>query len=102
MVLILKVKLGLNIRPKDEVYIFVYDKDQIYIPSVSRIYGSDFRKLSDVSTHQTLNTPEQIDLLLEKCTNKTDSIGGSPVWALSILRGLQDFLQGEKPSRKQM
>ena len=48
-VVILKVKLGLNIRPKDEVYIFVYDKDQIYIPSVSRIYGSDFRKLSDVS-----------------------------------------------------
>ena len=36
-------------RPKDELYIFVYDKDQIYIPSVSRVYGSDFRKISDVS-----------------------------------------------------
>ena len=36
-------------RPKDELYIFIYDKDQIYIPSVSRVYGSDFRKISDVS-----------------------------------------------------
>ena len=35
-------------RPKDELYIFVYDKDQIFIPSVSRVYGSDFRKISDV------------------------------------------------------
>ena len=51
----LKVKVGLTIRAKDEVYVFVYDKDQIYIPSVSRIYGSDFRKLSDVSKqHITL------------------------------------------------
>ena len=35
-------------RPKDELYIFVYDKDQIFVPSVSRVYGSDFRKISDV------------------------------------------------------
>lgn len=39
----------MKIRPKDEMYIFAYDKDQIYIPSLSRIYGSDFRKISDVS-----------------------------------------------------
>ena len=44
-----KVKIGLNIRPEDELYIFVYDKDQVYIPSVSRIYGSDFRKISNAS-----------------------------------------------------
>ena len=44
-----KVTFALNLKPKDELYIFVYDKDQIYIPSVSRIYGSDFRKISDVS-----------------------------------------------------
>ena len=43
------MKIGLNIRPNDEVYIFVYDKDYIYLPSVSRIYGSDFRKISNVS-----------------------------------------------------
>ena len=36
-------------RTKDELYIFIYDKDQTYIPSVSRVYGSDFRKISDVS-----------------------------------------------------
>ena len=47
-----KVKIALNIEPKEEMYIFVYDKDQIYIPSVSRVYGSDFRKISDVSNHQ--------------------------------------------------
>ena len=35
-------------RPKDELYIFVYEKNQIFIPSVSRVYGSDFRKISDV------------------------------------------------------
>ena len=39
----------MKMRPKDELYIFIYDKDQIYIPSVSRVYGSDFRKISDVS-----------------------------------------------------
>ena len=43
-----QVKIGLQMRPKDELYIFVYDKNQIYIPSVSRVYGSDFRKISDV------------------------------------------------------
>ena len=31
------------------MYLFIYDNDQTYIPSVSRIYGSDFRKISDVS-----------------------------------------------------
>ena len=41
----------MKIRPKDEMYLFAYDKDQIYIPSLSRIYGSDFRKISDVSSH---------------------------------------------------
>ena len=41
--------MSMKIRPKDEMYIFAYDKDQIYIPSLSRIYGSDFRKISDVS-----------------------------------------------------
>ena len=46
------MKIGLKMRPKDELYIFLYDKDQIYIPSVSRVYGSDFRKISDVSTVQ--------------------------------------------------
>ena len=44
------MKIGLKIQPKDEMYLFIYDKDQIYIPSVSRIYGSDFRKISDVSS----------------------------------------------------
>ena len=44
----------MRIRPNDEMYIFAYDKDQIYIPSLSRIYGSDFRKISDVSEWHTL------------------------------------------------
>ena len=48
----MQVKIGLQMRPKDELYIFVYDKDQIYIPSVSRVYGSDFRKISDVSNSE--------------------------------------------------
>ena len=43
----------MKMRPKDELYIFIYDKDQIYIPSVSRVYGSDFRKISDVSRQWT-------------------------------------------------
>ena len=48
------MKIGLKMRPKDELYIFIYDKDQIYIPSVSRVYGSDFRKISDVSTGKVI------------------------------------------------
>ena len=41
--------MSVNIRPEDDLYIFVYDKDQIFLPPFSRIYGSDFRKLSQVS-----------------------------------------------------
>ena len=40
--------MAINIRPEDDILIFVYDKDQIFIPPFSRIYGSDFRKLSQV------------------------------------------------------
>ena len=68
-------------RPKDELYIFVYDKDQIYIPSVSRVYGSDFRKISDVSNSErnvfmcvTLNSMLNLD-----------KNGGGQIWSLSIL-----------------
>ena len=43
-----QVKLAINIRPMDDIYIFVYDEDQIFVPSYSRIYGSDYRKLSQV------------------------------------------------------
>ena len=90
-VVLLKVKMGLNIRPKDEVYIFVYDKDQIYIPSVSRIYGSDFRKLSDVSRPDNLDQ-RIVTRILHFTSYTTDSIGGTQVWALPTLRGVHNLL----------
>ena len=50
----IKVQFYMKIRPQDEVYIFAYDKDQVYLPSLSRIYGSDFRKISNVRSQRVL------------------------------------------------
>ena len=47
-ILLNQVKVAFNIRPEDDLYVFIYDKDQIFLPPFSRIYGSDFRKLSQV------------------------------------------------------
>ena len=55
------MKIGLKIKPKDEMYLFIYDKNQIYIPSVARIYGSDFRKISDVSSHYRIHMEKVYD-----------------------------------------
>ena len=68
-------------RPKDELYIFVYDKDQIYIPSVSRVYGSDFRKISDVS-----NSERNVFMCVALNSNLSlDTNGGGQIRSLSIL-----------------
>lgn len=45
------MKLAINVRPNDDMEIFVYDKDQIFMPSYSRIYGSDYRKLAQVNMY---------------------------------------------------
>ena len=43
-----EVKISVRVQQNDTVYIFVYNKHQMYIPSLSKIYGSDFRKLIKV------------------------------------------------------
>ena len=55
------MKIAINIRPKDDILMFLYDEDQVSYPPISRIYGSDKRKLSqvnDMSKHQ----------FIQKCT----------------------------------
>ena len=48
------MKLVINVRPEDDMEIFVYDNDQFFMPSYSRIYGSDYRKLSQVNIYHYL------------------------------------------------
>ena len=69
-------------KPKDELYIFVYDKDQIFVPSVSRVYGSDFRKISDVRFSKRRYM--KIEKSIEQRTISDKNARGQ-IWPLPIL-----------------
>ena len=73
--------MSMKIRPKDEMYIFIYDKDQIYIPSLSRIYGSDFRKISNVSINYSLTHMRSMLII----SYFSDTKDGGQIWSLPIL-----------------